>query len=246
MWLNSRESRGLNSKSSFTPSCLAGSPGDSIPGTFLALGILAAINHRNSTGRGQRIDVAQTDALMTAAGLAFTQCLLAGITAEYRAHRPSSSIHGVYEAKDGFIAIRASAEKDLKILATVVGVDPSELSGSSTKLLDWFKHRTRDEISQILSDKIPCSAVRTDDEVTSDPYVKARGTIVEKSHPLGFTYRTVATGIEFSETPVSVDTLPPLLGQHTREILNLIGYSDEEVSKLIDEKVAFAEETKSH
>ena len=246
MWLNSREPRGLGSKASLIPSCLAGSPGDSIPGTFLALGILAALNHRNVTGRGQRIDVAQTDALMTAAGLAFTQCLLAGITAEDRAQRPSSSIHGVYEANDGFIVVRASAEKDLKILAGVVGVESSELLGSPTKLIDWFKNRTRDEISLLLSDKIPCSSVRKDDEVINDPIVKGRGTIVEKFHPLGFTYRSVATGIEFSDTPVSVDMPPPLLGQHTREILKLIGYSDDEVAQLIDGKVAFAEELKSH
>jgi crotonobetainyl-CoA:carnitine CoA-transferase CaiB-like acyl-CoA transferase len=56
----------------------------------------------------------------------------------------------------------------------------------------------------------------------------------------------VATGIEFSDTPVSVDMPPPLLGQHTREILKLIGYSDDEVAQLIDGKVAFAEELKSH
>jgi crotonobetainyl-CoA:carnitine CoA-transferase CaiB-like acyl-CoA transferase len=245
MWLNSREPRGLNSKPSLAPSCLSGSPGDSIPGTFLALGVLAALNHRNSTGRGQRIDVAQTEALMTVAGLAFTHCL-AGVTAEERSRRPSPTIHGVYEAKDGYIAIRASAEKDLKNLAGVVGVDSDELTQSPSKLIEWFRQRTRDEISQLLSDKIPCSAVRTDDEVISDPYLAVSGAIVEKPHPLGFTYRYVATGIKFSDTPVSLETLPPLLGQHTMEILEMIGYSENEAVQLIHEKVAFTEEPKSH
>jgi CoA:oxalate CoA-transferase len=239
MWLNSREPRGPDSKASFIPSCLAGSPGDSIPGTFLALGILAALYHRNVTGKGQRIDVAQTDSLMTVAGLAFTQCLLAGITAEERARRQSSSIHGVYEVMDGFIAVRATAEKDLKILADVVGVQPDELKQSPTKLTDWFKLKTRDEVSQLLSEKIPCSPVRTDDEVIRDPDVTERGIIMEKPHPLGFTYRTIATGIQFSDTPVSLDDLPPLLGQHTVEILKLIGYRDDEVELLVNEKVAF-------
>jgi len=242
MWLNSREPRGLGSKASLTPSCLAGSPGDSIPGTFLALGILAAINHKNATGRGQRIDVAQTDALMTVTGLAFTHFLLAGITAEERSRLPSSSIHGVYETKDGFIVVRATAEKDLKILSDVVGIQFDELKQSSSKLTDWFRLRTRDEVSRLLSEKIPCSPVRTDDEVIRDPTVTERGIIIEKPHPLGFTYRSVATGIQFSETPVSVETLPPLLGQDTSEILKLIGYGVDEAAQLIQEKVAFSQE----
>jgi len=241
MWLNSRETRGLDSRASYTPSCLAGSPGDSIPGTFLALGILAALNHRNQTGRGQRIDVAQTDALMTVAGLGFTYSLMGGATAEERASRPSSSIHGVYEAKDGYIVVRASAEKDLKLLSEVVGVEPEELKGSPQRLIGWFKTRTRDEIAGLLSEKIPCSSVRTDDEVARDLVIRER-VIVELPHPLGFTYRAVATGIKFSETPVSVEALPPSLGQDTAEVLKSVGYSDDEVTVLIRERVAFAPE----
>ena len=73
MWLNSRESRGMNSGAPLEPSCLAGSPGDTIPGIFCALSVLAALHHKEKTGKGQRIDVAQTDSLMTLSGLALTR-----------------------------------------------------------------------------------------------------------------------------------------------------------------------------
>ena len=67
-----------------------------------------------------------------------------------------------------------------------------------------------------------------------------RGMIVERRHPLGFTYRTVATGIKFSETPTSIDVLPPLLGADTVEVLQSLGYGDDEIQRLIDEGAAGA------
>lgn len=61
--------------------------------------------------------------------------------------------------------------------------------------------------------------------------------IVEEPHPLGFTYRSVATGIKFSETPVSVDAFPPDLGEQTEQVLSLLGYGEREMERLEEEKV---------
>ncbi|MBD3205135.1 CoA transferase [Candidatus Bathyarchaeota archaeon] len=239
MWLNSREPRGLNNQAPMEPSCLAGSPGDTVPGLFCALSILAALRGREQTGEGQRIDIAQTDALITLSGLALTRTLYMDSTADERAKRPSKRIHGIYEAKDGYIVIRIVGEKPRISVAETLGITPEEVHPSSKALRKWFKERTRDEITELLAEKVPCSPVLTDEELIEDPNVKARGMIVRRQHPLGFEYRTVATGIKFSDTKVSIDSLPPGLGDDTKEILMDLGYDEKEIQRLLDAKIAY-------
>ena len=222
---------------SLEPSCLAGSPGDTVPGLFCALSILAALRHKDATGMGQRIDIAQTDSLMTLSSLAMVRSFYSDSDAYERARKPSSRIHGVYEAKDGYVVIRVVGEKAVNTVASILGVEPAEITPSSPFLKRWFKERTRHEIAQVLSDKIPCAPVLTEKELFSDPNVLDRGMFVEMPHPKGFTYRTIATGIRFSETPVSIRSLPPSLGSDSVEILKDIGYDDAEIQELIEEKV---------
>ena len=236
MWLNSREPRSLNSGPSLVPSCLAGSPGDTIPGIFCALSILAALLHRNSSGRGQRIDVAQTDSLMTLEGLALTRFLFTGKTVE---QGERAGIHGIYEAKDGFIVVRAVGADDLHVLAENTCIDMGDLKPSSVELIEWFRERTRSEIVEILGEKLPCAPVLTEEELVKDANVVAREMILERPHPLGFTYRAVATGIKFSETPVSMDLPPPELGSDTLEVVRGLGYDERDIEEMIDEKVIF-------
>ena len=240
MWLNSRETRGLNSDASFELNCLAGSPGDTVPGLFCALSILAALRYRDVSGQGQSIDIAQTDSLMTLSGLGMIRTLYTDSDSDERAHRASSRIHGIYEAKDGYVAIRIVGEKSVQSVANVLGVEPSEVNANSVYLKKWFKEKTRAEVSGLLSDKVPCAPVLTDRELINDPNVREREMIIEMPHPEGFIYRSVATGIKFSETPVAVEALPPLLGADSVDVLKSLGYSDNEIKQLIDEGVTLA------
>jgi crotonobetainyl-CoA:carnitine CoA-transferase CaiB-like acyl-CoA transferase len=238
MWTNSREPRGLNSQASLEPSCLAGSPGDTTPGMFCALSILAALHHRDATGKGQKIDVAQTDTLMTLSALGLIRTLYKDGTAEERAQRPSVRIHGVYEAKDGYVAIRVIGEKAVNAVAEATGIEAGEVIPSSETLKNWLKERSREEIAEVLAAKVPCAPVLTEEELFEDPNVKAREMIVEMDHTAGFTYRTIATGIKLSETPTKIDRLPPLLGADTIEVLREVGYDEAEIGRLIEEGAA--------
>jgi formyl-CoA transferase/CoA:oxalate CoA-transferase len=235
MWLNSRETRGLNSQASMVPSCLAGSPGDTVPGLFCSLSILAALIHRVTSGQGQRIDIAQTDALISISGLGMIRTLYTKSNADERACKPAVHIHGVYEAKDGYITIRVIGNKAINSVAETIGFEPAEIKPSSNLLINWFKNRTRSEITELLANKVPCAPVLTDKELIRDPNVIERKMFIEKQHPRGFKYQTIQTGIKFSKTPISIKYPPPLLGANTAEVLKSLGYSDEEIRQLIDE-----------
>jgi crotonobetainyl-CoA:carnitine CoA-transferase CaiB-like acyl-CoA transferase len=240
MWLNSRESRGMNSRAPIDPSCLAGSPGDTVPGIFCALSVLAALHHKAQTEKGQRIDVAQTDSLMTLSGLALTRYLSSGVNVDEWARRPAERIHGVYEAKDGYVAIRVIGEKAVNAVAETLDVEAGDVTPESEALKGWLRERSREEITGLLAEKIPCSPVLTDEELVEDPNVIHRGMIVEREHPLGFKYRTVATGVRFSETPTRMELPPPGLGADTVEVLKGLGYDEEKIQTLIDEGAAGA------
>ncbi|TRO50882.1 CoA transferase, partial [Candidatus Bathyarchaeota archaeon] len=161
MWMNSREKRGMNSEASFNLSCLAGSPGDTVPGIFCALSILAALRYRDVSGVGQRIDIAQTDALLTLSGLGLVRTLYSDSDADTRARSDAARIHGVYEASDGYIVIRVVGDKAVEAVAETLNIEPADVTPDSEHIKHWFKERTRSQISEVLSDKVPCAPVLT-------------------------------------------------------------------------------------
>jgi crotonobetainyl-CoA:carnitine CoA-transferase CaiB-like acyl-CoA transferase len=90
-----------------------------------------------------------------------------------------------------------------------------------------------DWIMRLEAANVPCGPINSYKEVFEDPQVRHRGLKVEMPHPLAGSIAGVASPMRMSETPVTYDAPPPLLGQHTREVLSgVLGKSDAEIERL--------------
>jgi crotonobetainyl-CoA:carnitine CoA-transferase CaiB-like acyl-CoA transferase len=228
----------------------------SIPGVQLAdlaggslqavTGILLALAARARTGEGQLVDVSMTDG-----AFALMAIPLAGYFATGRiAARGDELLSGryacynVYETKDGsYLALGALEEKfwanacralgrdDLTPLQFIEGEPQREVKESLGAI---FRERTREEWMSHFEGIDTCLRPVNDvAEAVADPQVSARGLIAEVADPEGgLRRRQVAPFIRLSGTPGEVRTPPPRLGEHTREVLEMLGYRPAEIEEL--------------
>jgi crotonobetainyl-CoA:carnitine CoA-transferase CaiB-like acyl-CoA transferase len=97
---------------------------------------------------------------------------------------------------------------------------------------------SKDWIERLEAANVPCGPINNYKEVFEDPQVRHRGLKIEIPHPAGVPCPTVASPMRFSETPVEYELPPPLLGQHTREVLGeLLGMHREELDQLAAKKI---------
>ena len=213
--------------------------GDLGPGTMACMAILAALRHRDRTGVGQMIDVAQLDC-MVAYNPAITGYLLSGMKPlEMREKYPRGrGAGGLIKTKDGgWVRIAAFGPRALDRMVQHLGVELDDISQEmmGEKIADM----TRDEAVKIFNDMgVPCGPVYHVDETVEDPQVKARDMFVELEHPRAGKIKLINFPIKFSETQPKLKTPAPLIGQHNKEILTeLMGYDDEKIQDLMKKGV---------
>ncbi len=236
------------------PTRVGPSIGDITAGLFTAIGVLAALNYRNNTGVGQKVDVAMLDCQVAILENALARYVVTGEAPKPAGNRHSSiTPFEPFETSDGEIMIAAGNDTLFVKLCEVFGTEEwvkderFKSNPMRTKHVDelvpLITDITRTKPTkewQDLLDKagVPNGPINTIDKVMEDPQVLARNMIVEIDHPVAGHLKMAGVPIKMSETQGSVRTHAPLLGQHTEEILKeLLGMSTEEIDALKKENI---------
>lgn len=212
-------------------------------GMHAAIGILAALVARAQSGRGQFVDISMMDGSMALMAQSFASFFANG-RLPARGETPLDGAipnYNLYETKDGkIITIGAIEPWFFANLCRALGredlVEHEYNSARRAEIQESFRAifrtKTRDEWFEILSRTDVCvGKMNTLDEVEADPQVQARKMIVELDTPEGRKVKQVGISVKLSETPGSIRSLAPTLGQHTEEIMHGLGYSDEQIEK---------------
>src|SRR3954454_3423511 len=226
--------------------------GDSGTGMQMAIGILAALQQRHSTGRGQHVEVSMQDAVVNIIRVSLRDHQRQGRPMERHGNQLGHTVPGTtYACAPGgpndYVYINAWERPMWIGLAGAIGnpelTDDPRFAGPAARwenrdalnaiIEEWTQARTKHEVMRLLGDAgVPCGAVQDTGEVLTDPHLKARDMIVDVEYPTRGTYKTVGCPVKLSASPAEI-TRPPLLGEHTADLLNeLCGVSSDDVAKL--------------
>ncbi len=215
-------------------------------GIYSAMGILAALYSREKTGRGQYLDMALLDSQLTWLANVGSSYLNAKASPKRwgNAH-PNIVPYEVFRGADGRsfvigVGTEALWKKFVRVMGIENGVGQEERFRTNplrTKnraeliplLQKMFDGQAASAwLEQLAAAQIPAAPINTVEEAVNDAQTLARNMIVQLEHPALGMARSIGNPIKFSETPVSYRLPPPLLGEHTSEVLQGLGYSEEE------------------
>jgi len=207
--------------------------GDLDPGLYAVIAILGAIRHKERTGEGQLIDVAQLDVMIAQCGVSIASYSLSGqLPWVTRQARKGIGAWGFFKTKDGkHIYVAADQNMDGRVMKTI-GVE--EIEEGSDVFKKWVEGQTAaDAINALAANAVPCAPVNHIPDMFEDPQVKARNTVVELNHSLAGKFKVPQHPVKYSKTPPQIKGPAPILGEHNDEVLkSLLGYDDAKLAEL--------------
>jgi formyl-CoA transferase/CoA:oxalate CoA-transferase len=221
---------------------------DLLTGLFGAYGVLAALQARERTGRGQRVDTSLLEGMVGMLAFQATRYLNGGeIPPPAGNHHPINAPYGVFRSRDGYLTIGGTGDKRWPKLCELIGAP--ELLEDPRFLSNGGRHAHRLELAELISEKlqartsdewelllneagVPCGPIYRIDQALEHPQVRHREMVVEVEHPAAGLVRLLGLPVKFSDTPGDVRLAPPVLGQHTAQILSEAGIEAAEIEAL--------------
>jgi CoA:oxalate CoA-transferase len=224
-------------------------------GAYTVIAILAALQYRNSSGKGQRVDISLQDCiwLMTAVESLGHYFLTGKSPGRMGNMHPGIVPWNAYRVKDGYSVICIVTIGHWQKMAEVMGradlvSDPDTLSLASRVerrseldliVAEWVKDKTMAELQALMDEAgLPCAPVMDTDQLVNDSHVKSREMIVNVEQMLSGPLPMPGTIFKLSETPGDPLKPSPFLGEHNNEVYTeLLGYSEEKIAGLMDKGI---------
>jgi formyl-CoA transferase len=230
--------------------------GDSGTGMHMAIGILAALQQRHATGRGQHVEVSMQDAVVNLIRVSLRDHQRYGHPPPRSGNQLGQNVPGkTYPCAPGgpndYVFIYAQQQMWPAFIEAIgrpeLAQDPrfataearwANRAALDSAIEDWTRRHKKHEVMELLGAAgVPCGACQDTGEVLQDPHLRDREMILDVEYPPRGVYQTVGCPVKLSESPVRVSR-PPLLGEHTDTVLGeLCGLSPADCRRLRDDGV---------
>jgi len=208
---------------------------DIMTGLYATIAVQAALAERERSGRGQHIDLALLDVQIACLANQASNYLAGGVLPRRMGNaHPNIVPYQDFPTADGDMILAIGNDGQFAKFCAVAGhaewaTDP-RFAGNATRVANravlipllrqaTVMRTTHDWVAALEAAGVPCGPINRLDEVFADPQVRARGLRIEMPHPQAGRVPLVANPIRFSASPVSYRHAPPMLGQHTDEVL---------------------------
>ena len=221
---------------------------DLFTGMYAATAILAALRHRDLTGDGQAIDMALLDTQVAMLANLGANYLTTGVAPQRIGNAHQNIVpYQVFEVADGHMIVAVGNDSQFAKFCEVAGQSSIAKDPRFTRNADRVRHRATlvpvlaalmkarsrsDWLESLEAAKVPCGPINDLADVFADPHICAREMMVQMQHPLAGRVTLVASPIKLSATPVQYRRPPPLLGEHTAELLREFGVGEADITAL--------------
>lgn len=221
---------------------------DLMTGMYTSVAVLAALARRAETGLGDCIDIGMLDVMVGSVANQGMNYLVSGKTPKRNGNKhPNIQPQDVFACADGHIVLVVGNDGQFARFCEVAGkpewMADARFASNGARvrnrdellplMVALFREKPMAEWAALLDEAgVPCSPINTIPQVFEDEQVKHRGMLMHLPHPTAGTVPQIRSPMRFSEAQLAFDRAPPLLGQHTAEVLAGLGFDEQRIAEL--------------